>query len=166
MTELTRIVEHDNLLHNDPGKIQFAAGGNPINHVIYVIKENRTYDQILGDLKVGDGDPSLTMYGADITPNEHKLALQFGVLDNFTTAGKFRVMDICGRPRRLPAIQRKDVADCLSREGADLRFSGHGRRMSFRWITSKPDIDDPSTGFSGTIVARRHASVIATTASM
>ena len=72
--ELTRIVEHDNLLHNDPGKIQFAGGSNPIKHVIYVIKENRTYDQILGDLKVGDGDPSLTMYGADITPNEHKLA--------------------------------------------------------------------------------------------
>ena len=47
----------------------------PIKHVIYVIKENRTYDQVLGDLKVGDGDPSLTLYGADITPNEHKLAL-------------------------------------------------------------------------------------------
>ncbi|MGA7171715.1 MAG: phosphoesterase, partial [Candidatus Sulfotelmatobacter sp.] len=88
LPELTRIVEHDNLLHNDPGKIQFAAGGNPINHVIYVIKENRTYDQILGDLKVGDGDPSLTMYGADITPNEHKLALQFGVLDNFYDSGE------------------------------------------------------------------------------
>ena len=67
---------------------QFAANGGPIKHVIYIIKENRTYDQILGDLKqdgkpVGNGDPSLTMYGADITPNEHKLALQFGVLDNF-----------------------------------------------------------------------------------
>jgi YVTN family beta-propeller protein len=67
---------------------RFAANGGPIKHVIYIIKENRTYDQILGDLKqdgkaVGNGDPSLTMYGADITPNEHKLALQFGVLDNF-----------------------------------------------------------------------------------
>ena len=67
---------------------RFAANGGPIKHVIYIIKENRTYDQILGDLKqdgklVGNGDPSLAMYGADITPNEHKLALQFGVLDNF-----------------------------------------------------------------------------------
>ncbi|MFZ0953284.1 MAG: phosphoesterase, partial [Candidatus Sulfotelmatobacter sp.] len=79
LDELTRVVEHDNLLNSDPGTVQFAGGKNPIKHVIYVIKENRTYDQILGDLKsgdkpVGDGDPSLTMYGTDITPNEHKLA--------------------------------------------------------------------------------------------
>ena len=87
----TRQVEEDNLLHADPGKFDFSAAklaGNPIKHVIYVLKENRTYDQILGDLPVGDGDPSLTMYGAEITPNEHKLALQFGVLDNFYDSGE------------------------------------------------------------------------------
>jgi YVTN family beta-propeller protein len=64
------------------------GGKGPIKHVIYIIKENRTYDQLFGDLtyngkRVGNGDPSLTMYGEDITPNQHKLALQFGVLDNF-----------------------------------------------------------------------------------
>jgi YVTN family beta-propeller protein len=64
------------------------GGKGPIKHVIYIIKENRTYDQLLGDLeangkRVGNGDPSLTMYGEDITPNQHKLVLQFGVLDNF-----------------------------------------------------------------------------------
>ena len=64
-----------------------------IHHVIYIIKENRTYDQIFGDLKqdgkpVGNGDPSLAMYGAAITPNQHKLALQFGVLDNFFDSGE------------------------------------------------------------------------------
>jgi DNA-binding beta-propeller fold protein YncE len=69
-------------------KIAFAGGVNPIKHVIYIIKENRTYDQIFGDLKqngnsVGNGDPSLAMYGAAVTPNQHELALQFGVLDNF-----------------------------------------------------------------------------------
>jgi len=69
------------------------AGDGRIRHVIYIIKENRTYDQILGDLSkdgkpVGNGDPSLTMYGASITPNEHKLALQFGVLDNFFDSGE------------------------------------------------------------------------------
>ena len=88
LPQLTQMVEKDNLLHNDPGSITFASGQNPIKHVIYVIKENRTYDQILGDLKVGNGDPSLTMYGEDITPNEHKLALQFGVLDNFYDSGE------------------------------------------------------------------------------
>jgi DNA-binding beta-propeller fold protein YncE len=65
-----------------------GAWPGPIKHVIYIIKENRTYDQILGDLKqdgkpVGNGDASLAMYGAEVTPNEHKLALQFGLLDNF-----------------------------------------------------------------------------------
>jgi DNA-binding beta-propeller fold protein YncE len=75
-------------------KIQFADGKpDHIKHVIYIIKENRTYDQVLGDLKqdgkpVGNGDSSLAMYGADVTPNEHKLALQFGVLDNFYDSGE------------------------------------------------------------------------------
>jgi YVTN family beta-propeller protein len=69
-------------------KIAFAGGGERIQHVIYIIKENRTYDQIFGDLKqngkaVGNGDASLTMYGESVTPNQHELALQFGVLDNF-----------------------------------------------------------------------------------
>jgi DNA-binding beta-propeller fold protein YncE len=66
---------------------------NPIKHVIYIIKENRTYDQIFGDLKrdgkpVGNGDKSLTMYGEAVTPNLHRLALQFGVLDNFFDSGE------------------------------------------------------------------------------
>jgi DNA-binding beta-propeller fold protein YncE len=74
-------------------KIQFAAGGDRIKHVIYIIKENRTYDQILGDLShdgkpVGNGDPKLAMYGASVTPNQHELALQFGVLDNFYDSGE------------------------------------------------------------------------------
>ena len=83
----TAQVEENNIFHADPGKIRFAGGDNPIRHVIYILRENRTYDQILGDLQVGDGDPSLTMYGAEITPNAHKLALQFGVLDNFYDSG-------------------------------------------------------------------------------
>ncbi len=75
------------------------AGGAPgrdnsrIKHVVYIIKENRTYDQILGDLEqngkpVGNGDAKWAMYGNAVTPNEHKLALQFGVLDNFYDSGE------------------------------------------------------------------------------
>ena len=72
--------------------LAFAVGHNPIRHVIYIIKENRTYDQIFGDLEqngrpAGNGDPALSMYGASITPNQHKLALQYGVLDNFYDSG-------------------------------------------------------------------------------
>ncbi len=88
LSAYTRQVEDDNLLHANPDKIAFRNGSNPIRHVIYILKENRTYDQIFGDLPAGDGDPSLTMYGADITPNQHQLALQFGVLDNFYDSGE------------------------------------------------------------------------------
>jgi DNA-binding beta-propeller fold protein YncE len=88
LPDLTLQVEESNLLRSDPGKIQFRSGGNPIQHVIYIIRENRTYDQIFGDLKPGNGDPSLTMYGEDITPNAHKLARQFGILDNFYDSGE------------------------------------------------------------------------------
>jgi len=88
LANLTSQVEQDNLFRSDPGKIEFRNGKNPIKHVIYILKENRTYDQIFGDLKAGNGDLSLTMFGEDITPNEHKLALQFGVLDNFYDSGE------------------------------------------------------------------------------
>jgi DNA-binding beta-propeller fold protein YncE len=54
-----------------------------IQHVIYILKENRTYDQILGDLGRGNGDPSLTLFGQEITPNQHNLAQTFVTLDNF-----------------------------------------------------------------------------------
>jgi len=87
LAAFTHQVEDNNLTRTPPEKIQSAGGQNPIKHVIYILKENRTYDQIFGDLGVGDGDPSLTMYGAEITPNQHKLALQFGVLDNFYDSG-------------------------------------------------------------------------------
>ncbi|HEX9198232.1 MAG TPA: bifunctional YncE family protein/alkaline phosphatase family protein [Acidobacteriaceae bacterium] len=74
-------------------RIQFAGGGDRIKHVIYIIKENRTYDQVFGDLTqdgkpVGNGDARLAMYGASVTPNQHALALQFGVLDNFFDSGE------------------------------------------------------------------------------
>ena len=88
LPELTQKVEQSDLFDSDAGSFSFAQGSNPIRHVIYIIKENRTYDQVLGDLKVGNGDSSLTLYGAEVTPNEHKLALQFGVLDNFYDSGE------------------------------------------------------------------------------
>lgn len=63
--------------------------GDPslIEYVVYIIKENRTYDQVLGDMPKGNGDPSLVMFGADVTPNQHRLADQFVLLDNFYASG-------------------------------------------------------------------------------
>jgi YVTN family beta-propeller protein len=56
-------------------------------HVIYIIKENRTYDQVLGDMPEGNGDPSLVHFGEEVTPNHHKLAREFVLLDNFYCSG-------------------------------------------------------------------------------
>jgi len=65
-----------------------VGGDSPIKHCIYIIKENRTYDQILGDVKEGDGDPDLCLFGEMISPNYHKLARQFVLLDNFYVDGE------------------------------------------------------------------------------
>jgi Phosphoesterase family/Lactonase, 7-bladed beta-propeller len=58
-----------------------------VRHVVYIIKENRTYDQVLGDLGRGDGDSSLVIYGRDVTPNQHALAEQFVTLDRVFASG-------------------------------------------------------------------------------
>ena len=68
-----------------PAKIGDAS---PIKHVIYVVKENRTYDQIFGDLPEGNGDPHLCLFGEAITPNFHALAREFVLLDNLFADGE------------------------------------------------------------------------------
>lgn len=88
LKQLSDEVMRSNRMRAAQQQIVFRAGGNPIRHVIYIIKENRSYDQIFGDLKSGNNDPSLTMYGWSITPNEHKLAEQFGILDDFYDSGE------------------------------------------------------------------------------
>jgi YVTN family beta-propeller protein len=57
-------------------------------HVVYIIKENRTYDQVLGDLGIGDGDSALCIFGKQITPNTHKLCKEFHLMDNYYASGK------------------------------------------------------------------------------
>lgn len=59
-----------------------------IRHVIFIVKENRTYDQVLGDLEVGNGDPRLALFGRTITPNQHALARRFVDLDAFYDTGE------------------------------------------------------------------------------
>jgi len=83
----TQLVSKTNAAQGNVDRIPFASGENKIHHVIYIIKENRTYDQLFGDISEANGDPQLAMYGEDITPNQHKLARQFGILDNFYDSG-------------------------------------------------------------------------------
>ncbi len=68
-----------------------VGAGSPIKHVLYIIKENRTYDQVLGDLGKGNGDPRLTIFGEKVTPNQHAIARQFVLLDNLFCDGEVSV---------------------------------------------------------------------------
>jgi DNA-binding beta-propeller fold protein YncE len=158
LPQLTQVVEQDNLLHNDAATITFANGENPIKHVIYVIKENRTFDQILGDLKVGDGDPSLTMYGEDITPNEHKLALKFGVLDNFYDSGEVSGDGHLWSTAAITSDYNEKTWQIAYRS-KERTYDFQGQVADeFPLDRNMPDIDDPSTGFIWDNLARNHMS--------
>jgi len=80
--ELTALGEEGNPI---PMKV---GDSSPIKHVFYIVKENRTYDQVLGDVKKGNGDTSLVLFGEDITPNQHALVNEFVLLDNFFVDGE------------------------------------------------------------------------------
>lgn len=100
LAEMTDRVTHNNRLPELRRKLRLARSGKqpvPVperhgepsvfEHVIYIIKENRTYDQIFGDLPQGNGDPSLVHFGRDVTPNHHALAEEFTLFDNFYCSG-------------------------------------------------------------------------------
>ncbi len=65
-----------------------VGDASPIKYVFYIIKENRTYDQVLGDMPEGNGDRGLVLFGENITPNQHALAREFVLLDNFYVDGE------------------------------------------------------------------------------
>lgn len=81
-----RLIKLEHPKPNPLADIGLAAG--KIKHVIYIVKENRTYDQILGDMPEGNGDPSLCLFGQQVTPNDHALARRFVLLDNIYASGE------------------------------------------------------------------------------
>jgi hypothetical protein len=70
------------------GGDSIARHGGPIRHVFFILKENRSYDQVLGDIPQGNGDPKLAWFDARVTPNEHALAARFGLFDNTYASGE------------------------------------------------------------------------------
>lgn len=78
-----------------------------IQHIVYVIKENRTCDQILGDLPVGNGDPTLTQFPSFVTPNFHAMATNFVDFDNFYDPGSASMEGGSGRPPLAPPISTR-----------------------------------------------------------
>ena len=85
-TELAKLTPRK----NQPARPMPERIGEPsvFQHVLYIIKENRTYDQILGDLANGNGEKKLCLYGDSVTPNQHELARKFVLLDNYYASGK------------------------------------------------------------------------------
>ena len=94
-----------------------------IKHVIYVIRENRTYDQILGDLPQGNGDPSLTMFAQAITPNRHRLASDFVLLDNFYCLGRGQ--------RRWLAVEHGRRESDFGTKAMPCHYSGRGMEYEY-----------------------------------
>jgi len=149
----TETVMGTNRMRAAAEKIAFAGPQQDrIKHVIYIIKENRTYDQILGDLKkdgkpVGNGDPRLTMYGESTTPNEHRLSLQFGVLDNFYDSGE---VSGDGHVWSNAAIG----TDYLEKTWQQA-YRGSQRSYDFEGVVAEgypllekiPDVNEPSSGY-------------------
>ena len=111
-----------------------------VEHVVYIIKENLTYDQVLGDLGIGNGDPSLTVFGEKVSPNHHKLAREFVLLDNFYVSadvrrGRAQLVD-CGNRAR---IRSENVAEQLRRAAEALRLR---RRRSRRAASGGLSMDE------------------------
>lgn len=161
LPQFTREAEDANLMNSDAGRIVFAGSDNPIRHVIYILKENRTYDQVLGDLRagnkaIGNGDLALTLYGADITPNLHKLALQFGVLDNFYDSG-----EVSGDGH---VWSTAATTTDYNENTWQINYRGHERTYDFQGNVSgetpmeqnRSDIDAPGTGFLWDNLAAHH----------
>ena len=155
LAEFTHEVELSNLmLAKSREKVLFNGGKSLIHHVIYIIKENRTYDQIFGDLKPGNGDPSLCMYGEKITPNQHALAKQFGVVDNFYCSGEVSGDGHVWSMAAITSDYNERTWQIGYRSG-ERTYDFEGEVLGHNPLAENiPDVDDPGTGYIWADVAR------------
>jgi len=154
--KLTEEVLRSNLMEGRTGEIAFQRGINPIRHVIYIIKENRTYDQLFGDIASANGDPSLVMYGEAITPNQHKLAKQFGVLDNFYDSGEVSGDGHVWSTSAITSDYTEKTWEIVYRSKEhEYDYEGYvGDYMPMN--AGIPDVDDPATGYLWGNLARHN----------
>jgi YVTN family beta-propeller protein len=134
LQELTRTVAaNDHLYVREDAQDQrlMSALHRKIKHIIYIVRENRTYDQELGDLPVGNGDPRLAEFGHRITPNVHALASQFVTLDNFYDTGE---VSGNGWPWSTSAME-------LDVGSKDVPVYYASRGLSYDWEGTNRDVD-------------------------
>ena len=134
LPELTRTVaanDHLYVRENAEDQRLMQALHERIKHIIYIVRENRTYDQILGDLPVGNGDPRLTEFGRTITPNAHALATTFVTLDNFYDTGE---VSGNGWPWSTSAMESD-----LGVKNLPVNYADRG--LSYDWEGANRDVD-------------------------
>jgi YVTN family beta-propeller protein len=133
-----------------PGSRQAAARAAypPIRHVVYVVKENRTYDQVFGDLPLGDGDSTLVFFGRDASPNHHALAERFGVYDRFFVNAE---SSPDGHNWSMAAYTtdylQKTVPSNYSRRGRSYDYEGTNRGA-----IPEDDVAEPANGYLWNLV--------------
>lgn len=123
----------------------------PIEHVIYVIRENRTYDQVLGDLARADGDTSLLYFGRSVTPNAHALAERFGIFDRF-----FVNAEVSGDGHNWStAAYASDYVE----KTVQPNYSGRGRVYDYegtnRGVVPDDDVNEGRSGYLWTLAAKK-----------
>jgi YVTN family beta-propeller protein len=144
LAELTRTVaanDHLYVRENALDQRLMSALHPLIKHIIYVVRENRTYDQLLGDLPVGNGDPRLAEFGRLITPNAHALALNFVTLDNFYDTGE---VSGNGWPWSTAAMESDEGS-----KGVPVNYANRG--LSYDWEGTNRNVDVAI----GSLAARR-----------
>lgn len=145
--ELTRRVLANNFVERAKAGARQTLKVPGIKHVIYIIKENRTYDQVLGDLPEGNGEPSLCLFPREVTPNQHALAERFVLLDNFYVCAEcsmdgwsWSTTGIC-----TPYISRNSTYN-YSRRGKAYDSEGQNSGSPVD-LLKLPDVSRPPSGF-------------------
>jgi YVTN family beta-propeller protein len=123
LADMTMSVVRNSHLDEQPTTDARSLPIGKIKHVIYIIKENRTYDQVLGDDPRGNGDPSLTLFGKNVTPNFHALADRFVLFDNLYACG-----EVSGDGW---TWSTQSMADTYVERNIPYNYSGRGRQFDF-----------------------------------
>ena len=144
----------DYAAHRDTQTASSTALYPPFTHVIYVIKENRTYDQVLGDLPIGDGDTALVFFPRTVSPNHHALAERFGVFDRFFTNAE---VSPDGHNWSMAAYAtdylEKTIPSNYSGRGRTYDYEGTNRGFGQQDIPND-DVSEPARGYLWDAAAR------------
>ncbi|MBV8545931.1 MAG: beta-propeller fold lactonase family protein [Acidobacteria bacterium] len=129
----------------------------PFKHVIYIIKENRTYDQVLGDMKEGDGDASLVFFPENVSPNHHALARRFGLFDRFFVNAEVSAQ---GHNWSTAAYGtdylEKTMPSVYSDRGRTYDYEGANRNQV---VDDDDDVNAPASGYLWDLAVRKKISL-------